>query len=370
MLLCAAPPAGGIDQAQELAELRARLATLKDELRRTTAERDAESALLRDTELKRTAAGARLQTLRGDLRSSEDRLASIRRERQAQETALAAERSTLAQTVRAAYFAGGQERLRLLLGQDDPGELARMMVYESYIARSRTERVQSVRNHLDRIARLEQDAADATERMRVLEAERARELTALEQARNERADAIAVLDRRVDTQASTIREMESRERTLVDLIDELRAALSDFPVQGERPFKELRGRLAWPVSGRLLADYGEARAGTRLHWNGVLLGADRGTEVHAIANGRVAFADWLPGLGLLVIVDHGAGYLSLYGHNDTLRKSAGDWVRPGDVLGTVGDTGGQSRPALYFEIRRGKAPQDPHPWFRKKLARR
>ena len=122
------------------------------------------------------------------------------------------------------------------------------------------------------------------------------------------------------------------------------------------------------VSG--IADYGELRAGARLRWNGVLLGANRGTEVHAVANGRVAFADWLPGLGLLVIVEHGDGYMSLYGHNDTLRKAAGDWVRPGEVLATLGDSGGQAHPALYFEIRRGKTPQNPHAWFRKKLARR
>ena len=181
---------------------------------------------------------------------------------------------------------------------------------------------------------------------------------------------MADLDRRIKSKSGTITELEGRERGLVDLLDKLRAALSDFPVQGERPFPALRGKLAWPVQGKLLADYGEQRAGVRLHWNGVLVGAPRGTEVHAVANGRVAFADWLPGLGLLTIVEHGGGYMSLYAHNDTLLKSAGDWVRPGDVIGTVGDTGGQPYPALYFEIRRGKEPQNPHPWFGRQLARR
>jgi septal ring factor EnvC (AmiA/AmiB activator) len=368
-LLCGAF-AGGADEAQELAQLRARLATLKEELSQTTAERDAESARLRDTELQRTTASARLEALRGELREGEQRLASIRRERRAQEAALAAERSRLAQAVRAAYFGGGQERLKLLLGEDDPGQLARMLVYEAYVARSRADRVQSVREHLDRIAQLERDADEGTKRLQAVEEERSKELSALERARTERTQAIAALEKRAHTQSESIQELQGRERTLVDLIDRLHETLSDFPVQGERPFSALRGRLAWPVNGRLLADYGDLRAGAGLRWSGVLLGAERGAEVHAIANGRVAFADWLPGLGLLIIVDHGDGYLSLYGHNDTLRKSAGDWVRPGDVLATVGDTGGQSRPALYFEIRRGKTPQDPHPWFQQKLARR
>jgi len=244
-----------------------------------------------------------------------------------------------------------------------------MMVYQAYLANSRADRLRGVREHLAEISRLEQESAAETDKLRELEQRRKRELVALEDARDERADAVASLDRRIRDRSSTIKEMEGREQTLVDLLDRLRAALSDYPVQGDRPFTALRGKLTWPVNGRLLADFGEVRAGA-MRWNGVLVGADRGSEVHAVANGRVAFADWLPGLGLLVIVEHGDGYMSLYGHNDTLRKAAGDWVRPGDVLGTVGDTGGQAHPALYFEIRRGKTPQNPHPWFQKQLARR
>jgi septal ring factor EnvC (AmiA/AmiB activator) len=367
--LCVTAVGAGGNTEQELATVRARISSLRDELRQTTEQRDAETTRLRDAELQRAGASTRLETSRADLRASEQRLASLQRERATHERGLTAERERLEQTLRVAYFSGDQERLKLLLGQDDPGELARMMVYQSYLAQSRAQRLTAVREHLAEIERLEAASAAETTKLRELEQQRSQQLAALEQARATRADAVADLDKRVRDRNSAINELEGRERTLVELLDKLRSALSDFPVQGDRPFLALRGQLTWPVSGRLLADFGELRAGQRLRWDGVLVSADRGTEVHAVANGRVAFADWLPGLGLLVIVEHGDGYMSLYGHNDTLRKSAGDWVRPGDVIGTVGDCGGEARPALYFEIRRGKAPQNPHPWFQKPRTR-
>jgi septal ring factor EnvC (AmiA/AmiB activator) len=369
-LLCAATGLRGADTEKELAAVRARIEALRTELERATRQRDAETARLRDTEVRRATSSRRLEALRGERRASEAELEKLGRERAEHERGLAAERGRLEQTLRAAYFSGGQERLKLLLGEDDPGELSRMMVYQSYLAGTRARRLEAVRAHVAEIARLEQASAEETARLRALEQEQAKEVAALEAARVEREAAIASLDKRIREQSSSIREMEARERTLADLLEQLRQALSDFPVQGEKPFTALRGRLTWPVGGKLLADFGEVRAGARLRWNGVLLGAERGAAVHAIANGRVAFADWLPGLGLLVIVEHGGGYMSLYGHNETLRKSAGDWVRPGDVIATVGDSGGQARPALYFEIRRGKKPENPHPWFSKKLARR
>lgn len=360
----------GADTEQELRAVRTRIEALRSELQEATARRDAEAARLRETELERARAKTRLTSLRTELAESERRLEALRKERVAHEQALAGERERLGAALRAAYYGGGQERLRLLLGGGDPGEVARLLVYQGYLATSRAERIDTVREHVAQVARLERESAAEMERLRRLERAREEEVRVLEAAHAERAAAVAALERKLGEQRGALGELEQRERSLTELLEELRQALSDFPVQGEQPFTALRGRLAWPVEGQLLADFGELRAGARLRWNGVLLGAARGTEVHAVANGRVAFADWLPGLGLLVIVDHGDGYLSLYGHNETLNKAAGDWVRPGDVLGTVGDSGGQARPALYFEIRRGKVPQNPHPWFRKKLARR
>jgi septal ring factor EnvC (AmiA/AmiB activator) len=146
--------------------------------------------------------------------------------------------------------------------------------------------------------------------------------------------------------------------------------MAGLPVEGDQPFATLKGKLSWPVQGRLAGDFGQPRAGSVVKWNGVLLEAAAGTAVRAVYHGRVAFADWLPGLGLLVIIDHGGGYMSLYGHNEALLKESGDWVQPGETIAQVGDTGGQARPALYFEIRFKGEPVNPHTWITRPTAGR
>ena len=154
-------------------------------------------------------------------------------------------------------------------------------------------------------------------------------------------------------------ELVERDR----LTRELRAAMERFPVEGNDAFMRLRGKLAWPVNGHLVARFGDTRAGG-VHWDGVLVATERGAPVKAVCQGRVIYADWLPGLGLLAIVDHGDGYLSLYGHNERLYKAAGEQVAAGDTIAAAGDSGGSPRPELYFEIRKGGKPVDPRPWFR------
>ena len=169
------------------------------------------------------------------------------------------------------------------------------------------------------------------------------------------------LRRRISEEGREVDRLAAQERDLTRLITELTTILSDYPIASEQPFSEHRGRLTWPVAGTLIHDFGQPRGGG-LKWNGVVLQAARGREVRAVYHGRVAFADWLAGMGLLVIVDHGEGYLTLYGHNETILKNTGDWVAPGDVIATVGDSGGQPQTGLYFELRSGKKPVNPRQW--------
>ena len=144
--------------------------------------------------------------------------------------------------------------------------------------------------------------------------------------------------------------------------------MSDYPITSEEPFSTLKGNLTWPIAGSLIYDFGQPRAGG-LKWNGVVLSAPRGQEVRVIYHGRVVFADWLAGMGLLVIVDHGDNYMTLYGYNETTLKSAGDWVAPGDVIATVGDSGGQQQTGLYFEVRQGAKPMNPRTWVSRQPGR-
>jgi septal ring factor EnvC (AmiA/AmiB activator) len=165
------------------------------------------------------------------------------------------------------------------------------------------------------------------------------------------------------------RELERLKRQqdgLERLVRELRRALErieKFPTDSRDAFARLRGKLVWPAAGRVVARFGQVRAGG-VKWDGMLLAGQQGAPVRAVYHGRVVYADWLPGLGLLTIVDHGDGYLSLYGHNERLYKAVGERVTAGDAIAAVGDTGGRPRPELYFEIRKGGRPVDPRPWFR------
>jgi murein hydrolase activator len=165
------------------------------------------------------------------------------------------------------------------------------------------------------------------------------------------------------SRVANLERLRREQASLEKLLRELRRAVQRFPTDSKDPFAKLRGKLTWPAQGRVLSRFGETRAGG-LKWEGVLMAAERGSAVHSIYHGRIVYADWLAGLGLLVIVDHGGGYMSLYGHNDSIYRKVGERVDAGDEIAAVGDSGGRPRPELYFEIRRGGQPVDPRPWFR------
>ncbi len=196
-----------------------------------------------------------------------------------------------------------------------------------------------------------------------LEKSQKAQLADLEEARQHRSVVLASLEAESHTRTESLERLRSQQAGLEKLLNELRRALEKFPVDTNDAFARLRGKLAWPVSGRVVARFGETRAGG-VKWDGVLVATERGTPVRAVSRGRVIYADWLPGLGLLTIIDHGNGYMSLYGHNERLYKTVGEQVAAGDAIASAGDSGGTQRPELYFEIRKGGRPIDPRPWFK------
>jgi septal ring factor EnvC (AmiA/AmiB activator) len=243
-----------------------------------------------------------------------------------------------------------------------------MLVYFDYYNRARSARIGQVAGELDKLAMLERETDRVAAALAALEGEQARELAALERSRDERKAAVAKLDAEIRDGTAAVGKLRAEEQRLAELVTRLGELMAGFPVDTDAPFQTLKGKLAWPVQGKLAGDYGQPRGGGTVKWNGVLLEATAGTPVRAVYHGRVAFADWLQGLGLLVIVDHGGGYMSLYGHNEALLKESGDWVEPGEAIAQVGDTGGQSRAALYFEIRYNGEPVNPHPWIARRAA--
>lgn len=278
------------------------------------------------------------------------------------EAELDGESKELADQVRAAYMSGSQERIKLLLNQRDPATLGRLMAYYGYFNDYRADNIESVTAAIRELAELRSQVAAEEARIADIAKIRYAELTELNVAQDKRQQLLASLQERIADEGREVERLAAQEKDLSRLIAELTSILSDYPISSEEPFSEHKGRLTWPVAGSLMHDFGQPRVGGRLKWNGVVLAAPRGREVRSVYHGRVVFADWLAGMGLLVIVDHGESYMTLYGYNETILKNTGDWVAPGDVIATVGDSGGRAQSSLYFELRRGTKPVNPGLW--------
>ncbi len=368
LLLAAAIPAAVADEElakikeQELEAVRERISDLKQSMDRAARERDRLTAELQAAEVDIAERRRRLDDLERERAFTEKRRTELEARIDEREAELESESGRLGAQLRAAYMGGGQERIRLLLNQQDPAMLGRLMRYYQYIGEYRADNMATVREALDELATLRGEVVAEESRLSAIAAERSDELERLDAAQAERRRLLASLDRRIDEEGREVERLAAEEQDLARLIAELTSILSDYPIRSEQPFAEHRGNLTWPVAGTIVHDFGESRGGGKLRWNGVVLNAPRGREVRAVYHGRVIFADWLAGLGLLVIVDHGDGYLTLYGYNETILKDAGDWVAPGDAIATVGDSGGQQQSSLYFEIRRNAEPVNPRQW--------
>jgi septal ring factor EnvC (AmiA/AmiB activator) len=353
-----------------LSVVRKEIKALEARIARETAQRDEGTRALRAAEVEMAAATRRLAAVRGDLASQQTARRELTQETERTHRRLAAEKNALARQVRSSYMTGREELFKLLLSQEDPAALGRMLVYFDYYNRARSARIDTVAGELTRLAQLDAKTQRVATELTALEAAQARELAALERSRDERKNAVAELDADIRDGSSAVAKLRAEERRLADLVTRLSELMAGFPVTTDEPFASLKGKLPWPVEGRLAGDYGQPRGDGPVRWNGVLLEAAAGTPVRAVYHGRIAFADWLQGLGLLVIVDHGGGYMSLYGHNEALLKESGDWVEPGEAIAQVGDTGGQARAGLYFEIRVNGEAVNPNPWIAKRAVAR
>ena len=348
----------------DLEQLRARLEATARELAQAYDEQDIHTKALARSEM--LAAGIQSQ-----IAGLDERLAAAHRQVRASRRAtalthaeLAKRRNELGRAVRASYRFARRDPIARLLDLESLRNIDRLFAYQSVIERAHAEKIRGIASTVSRLeAREAREAAEAAA-IASLRDERRQHLAEFDRRRAARADAMRALADRIRDRESRGQRLRADERRLLELIDALRASLTDdaLQIRGNETFDELRGELRWPVKGTVLARYGTPRGASGLGWQGILIGAPAGEPVHAIHRGRVAFADWFRGLGLLLIIEHEDGFMSLYGHNETLIRDTGDWVESGDVIATVGDSGGNPRSALYFEIRRSGKPVDPRRW--------
>ncbi|MHA6197810.1 murein hydrolase activator EnvC family protein [Pseudomonas wadenswilerensis] len=400
---------------QDIAELKKKLGALQEE--KSGVQKD-----LRGTETDIGKLEKQVEELQKELKKSEGELERLDTEKKKLQSARTEQQRLIAIQARSAYQNNGREEyLKLLLNQQNPEKFARTLTYYDYLSKARLEQLRSFNETLRQLANVEKDIAQQQAQLLVQQGTLDTQRQELEKTRAERQEILAKLNSNLknndqklaareqeqaelgkvlktieETLARQAREAEEarqrallaeqeaekkRQREAALAAREAREPRNDDepkkPVRTPGPlvssdgavyggvFSSARGKLPWPVNGRLLARFGESRGeDSRAKWDGVMISASAGSQVHAVHGGRVVFADWLRGAGLLVILDHGNGYLSLYGHNQTLLKGAGDIVKAGEAISTVGNSGGQSTPALYFAIRQQGQPTDPTQWCR------
>jgi septal ring factor EnvC (AmiA/AmiB activator) len=362
-----APPASSTaaDRKKAEAELQAiktQINQIATQVNRDQLERDRLTAELRAAEIAVGSARDNLERVKSEHAQRSARRLALSQDQHRHVLALASARQNLANELRTAYLIDTVEPLKLLLNQHDPASAGRMFVYYSYFARAHAREIDRVNAELGEIGRLDQSLATEEAHLQELESERHSQLSQLEQAQQQRAQVLATLQAESRNRVASLARLQHQKTGLQKLLHDLQRVVPSYPASGDDAFSRLRGKLAWPVNGRLVTRFGDTRAGA-IKWDGLRIATERGTAVHAICDGRVIYADWLSGLGLLTIIDHGNGYLSLYGHNDRLLKGAGDHVASGEAIGTAGDSGGEDSPELYFEIRKAGKPVDPRPWF-------
>ncbi len=352
------------DTARELDAIQKRIRGLEKEIAKAAAAKPTAGKALQQAEMVEADARRSLQDIRkqiADGRASESRL---RAETDRAEAELSGHRSALEWQLRLAYTTGREEWLRLALTQQDPLALSRRIVYYGYITRQRSTLLQQVQQEVEALAKAQAELAEQIAGLTELGKRQGGRLRELSVARLVRARAVDTLERDLGTRQQKLARLRRDARSLSELMERLeresRASAREFdtfPAPG--PALQLEGL---PVRGRTVARFGQSRAEGLLRWDGLMLAAPAGTDVRAVRAGRVAYADWLPGMGLLMVVDHGRGYMSLYGHNQDLLKKVGQTVRQGEVISRVGDSGGQGDPGLYFEVRRNGKPIDPREW--------
>lgn len=350
---------------KELHKIQSRINELQKEIKQTQSQRSATEKALQKAEQAISDTRRKLNQATRDLANSESKLQELRERQTELKRALEAQKAALRQDINSAYRTGRQEYVKLLLNQERPDEMARLMKYYDYFHQARMERIKTFNETLANIRSNEISINEEMAQLANLKASLAEEQAHLEEAKQERKQALAKLESSLKDDTSRVTSLKSNQNELEEILHRVQATLSDLPSNvGKQPFGKLQGKLAWPTRGNISKRFGTRRESGALRWNGVLISTKEGSPVKAIHHGRIVFSDWMRGFGMLTIIDHGDGYLTLYGHNETLLKSPGDWVNAGDVIAYSGRSGGQQSASLYFEIRKDGKPQNPSRWCR------
>lgn len=357
-----AAPAGDAD----LARVREKIAAAQERIAATRSELTKGQSSLRDAEKTVARASTELRAARKREREVAAGVARLDAEQKALDRKTATQAEALARDIRDAWQLSRSSPLRLWLNADDPQRAARVSRYYEYVQRERSARLTAFRATRERLIAARARLATEQEKLTITRRELAEREREARGASDARRQVVRQLAGELRSQRGTLERLRADEAELKRVLNSARQAFRDVPPQAVgAPMAQRKGKLRWPVAGRITARYGSPLAEGKLTLNGIEIAAAEGSEVRSVHAGRVVYADWLRGYGLLAIVDHSDGFLTVYGHNQSLLRTVGDWVQEGEAIATVGATGGRDVPALYFELRVAGEPQDPARWLRR-----
>ena len=352
------------EKKEELENLRQRMSELRQKIEKKQEEKNSATKFLKDIEVRIGERAYVLKKINRHLRKKKRELKKLKKQHRKTLNKLASQRNILSEQIRSSYMIGRQEYLKLLLNQENPAAIGRTLTYYDYFHKARSHHIDEAVVTIEKLNHLTLQVKTKTEELKSSRKQQRVEKQKLEDDFIDRSIVIKQMEEEITKQGNRMKTFVANEQLLQELLKEIRNIMPSMltEIDKRETFAKRRGQLKWPVKGKVKRLFGKSRQAANIKWNGVLIPSREGKDVKAISHGRVAYADWLRGYGMLVIIDHGDGYMTLYGYNQALYKETGDWVEEGEVIATVGRSGGQLKSALYFEVRVNGQPSNPTKW--------
>jgi septal ring factor EnvC (AmiA/AmiB activator) len=365
LLLLAAPALAQSEVTPEqIEDLKERIEDIDDWLADAEEDRSELEQQLAASERKIGRLTRERRSLRERAAEQQQRLKELEQQQRELTRTLDSQRESLKRQIRAAWMEGDTPAIKVLLNEINPDRVARTMTYYEYLSRDTVQRLEAFHKSLLALKETRASVQATRTELAQTEADVAKRQDQLSQSRQQRQQTLAALNADIKNRRSEREELESDRKRLEKLLQEVQQAIADIPTPNEsEPFQTLRKKLPWPVRGKVISGYGERYADGKLQRSGLLINTGDEAEIKAIHYGRVVFANWLRGFGLITIIDHGDGYMTLYGHSSSLFTSPGDWVAAGEPIALAGRTGGTDHPALYFEVRHNGKTTNPRRWL-------
>ncbi|GIU20830.1 MULTISPECIES: murein hydrolase activator EnvC [unclassified Shewanella] len=339
----------------ELKSIQAQINKQQSAVKNTSKQRERLISLLKADEKAIAQAARKVNTTKQDLGKTDKKIAELNTKQVQLEKLKTAQQKSLSNQLASAYLAGNHDYSKMLLNQQSPASIERLLAYYEYLNNARIDSIEQLQTTLKELDQIQADQQEQQSQLNKLVLERQQQAKKLSQEQSQRQSTLTQLQRTLSSSGAKLEQLQIEEASLKRVVEQALTAMKNNPSYDGL---SSRKKLKWPANGRIRSAFGSKRSG-QVKWKGVIISAAEGQNVNAIAGGKVIYADWLRGFGMVLVVDHGKGYMSLYGHAQALLKNAGDSVSKGEPIALVGRSGGQTEPGLYFEVRHKGQAVDP-----------